>query len=556
MTARRDDILLDVRNLDLGVRPALSIARDVSFTVSPGEIVALVGESGSGKTMVARAVLDLLPSPVAATGGQVTFGGQDLSGMTARSIRSVRGARIGMVFQEPMTSLNPALTIGRQLEEGLKLHTKLKPAERKARILAMLDRVGIAEGEKCLKAFPHQFSGGMRQRIMLASVMLLKPALLVADEPTTALDALVQRDVLELMVELTRENGTAILLISHDLSMVARYADKVVVMHQGEVVEQGRTEDILLSPRHDYTRKLLDAMPRRQPARPASRTESPIVEVRDMTVDYPGRRRMFGKEPGKRAVDGVSLAVLPGETVAVVGGSGSGKTTLGRSIIGLVKPSGGGVLFDGVDPFGGGRDRVANFRAGCQIIFQDPYSSLDPRMRVGAIVAEALRHQQGLDATAKQRRVSEVLAEVGLDDGYADRFPHQLSGGQRQRVAIARAIVRKPSFIIADEPVSALDMTVQKQILELFARLQRQYGFACLFISHDLGAVEQVADRVLVMQHGKIVESGPRDAVFDRPEHPYTRRLLSAIPALEPMPGGGFRLRNRHAVDADRLAAG
>jgi peptide/nickel transport system ATP-binding protein len=548
MTTGTDDALLSIEDLRLEAGLGRVIAEDVAFAVRPGEIVAVVGESGSGKTMVARAVLGLLPPPVVATAGRIVFEGRDLRTLPGSAMRRVRGARIGMVFQEPMTSLNPALTIGRQLDEGLRLHTSLRSAERRERIVAMLGRIGIDDPDRCLAAYPHEFSGGMRQRIMLASVMLLKPALLVADEPTTALDALVQRDVLELMVELTRENGTSVLLISHDLSMVARYADRVVVMYRGRIVEQGATDAILLSPRHDYTRKLLEALPRRGRARAVPTAEGAVIEVRNLTVDYPGRAGLFRKGRPKRAVDGVSLSVLPGETVAVVGGSGSGKTTLGRAIIGLIRPSGGEILFRGRSVMGGGGSR--EYRHGCQIVFQDPYSSLDPRMQVGAIVAEPLRLVPDLSAAERAERVRRVLSDVGLDADYADRFPHQLSGGQRQRVAIARAIVRRPAFVVADEPVSALDMTVQKQILRLFGDLQERYGFACLFISHDLAAVEQVADRVLVMKDGRIVEAGSRDDVFDRPQHPYTRRLLSAIPTLEPLPEGGFRLSVRHGQEA------
>ncbi len=537
--------LLSVEGLRLTVaRSNLEVVRDVSFTVAPGEIVGIVGESGSGKTLAARAIMGLEPPGIRRTAGTIRFEARDIAQLSSGELRKLRGARIGMVFQEPMTSLNPSMLIGRQLDEGLALHGSLSAEERRNLILDMLRRVGIKDPEGALKAYPHQFSGGMRQRIMLASVMLLQPALLVADEPTTALDAVVQRDVLELMVELTRARGTAVLMISHDLSMVARYTDRIIVMCKGEIVEQGTTQDLLRQPRHPYTQKLLAAMPRRLPARSLPATAQPIVEVRDLVVDYSGRQGFFRKEPGKRALHGIDLAIRPREVVALVGGSGSGKTTLGRAIAGLLTPSGGEIRYAGrsILPGSEGWDE---YRLNCQMVFQDPYSSLDPRMTIGALVREALRHVPNMSGREKTERVHEVLREVGLGEAYADRYPHELSGGQRQRVAIARAVVRRPAFVIADEPVSALDVTVRAQVLDLFADLQQRHGFSCLFISHDLGVVEQVADRVIVMQDGRIVEEGSRDAIFDRPQHPYTRQLLSAIPALETTASGGVRLKWR-----------
>ncbi len=486
--------------------------------------------------------MGFLPTAVERERGVIRFAGEDVMSMSGKDLRALRGSRIGMVFQEPMTSLNPSMLIGRQLDEGLALHRNLTSDQRRSLIVDMLERVGLGDPEGALNAYPHQFSGGMRQRIMLASVMLLKPALLLADEPTTALDAVVQRDVMELMVDLTKANETAVLLISHDLGMVARYCSRIVVMCQGDVVEQGASDDILARPQHPYTRKLLSAMPHRQPARPLAHDGTPIVSVRELVVDYPGRGGFLRRTAAaKRALHGISIDVRPGEVVAVVGGSGSGKTTLGQSIAGLVKPTGGDILFNGRSI---ARSDAAyrNYRLNCQMVFQDPYSSLDPRMTVGQLVGEPLRLVGDIRGPQKKARVAEVLAEVGMKDGFAERYPHELSGGQRQRVAIARAIVRRPSFIIADEPVSALDVTVRAQVLELFDDLQKRHGFSCLFISHDLGVVEQVADRVIVMQDGRIVEEGPRDAIFDNPRHAYTRRLLAAVPGLESTETGGVRL--------------
>ncbi|CAB5512910.1 Glutathione import ATP-binding protein GsiA [Achromobacter anxifer] len=537
--------LVSVSNLSLTVGAGgREIVSGVSFEVAPGEMVGIVGESGSGKTQAARAIMGLTPSPLVVAGGSIKFEDVEVTKGAPAALRKLRGARIGMVFQEPMTSLNPSMPIGRQLDEGLKLHRKdLSAAARRERILEMLRRVGIRDPKGAMEAWPHEFSGGMRQRMMLASVMLLEPALLIADEPTTALDAVVQRDVLELMVDLTREHNTAVLMISHDLPMVARYTERMVVMQHGKVLETGATAAILERPQHPYTRKLLDAMPRRLPARQVGK-EAPIVEVKNLVVDYAGHQRLFSRTGAKRALGGIDLHVRPREVVAVVGGSGSGKTTLGRAIAGLLAPTSGQILFRGQSV----SRRSASwrdYRLNCQMVFQDPYSSLDPRMTIGQLVGEGLRMLDDMPAADKRRRVDEVLAEVGLGSEYAKRYPHEMSGGQRQRVAIARAIVRRPAFVIADEPVSALDVTVRAQVLDLFADLQERHGFSCLFISHDLGVVEQVADRVVVMRDGGIVEQGSRDAVFDQPQEEYTRSLLSAIPALEATDTGGVRLRWR-----------
>lgn len=537
--------LVTVSNLSLTVgRGGREIVSGVSFEVAPGEMVGIVGESGSGKTQAARAIMGLTPPPLVVAGGSIRFEGVEVTQASPAALRKLRGARIGMVFQEPMTSLNPSMPIGRQLDEGLKLHRRdLSTAQRRERILEMLRRVGIRDPKAAVEAWPHEFSGGMRQRMMLASVMLLEPALLIADEPTTALDAVVQRDVLELMVDLTREHNTAVLMISHDLPMVARYTERMVVMQHGKVLETGTTAGILERPRHPYTRKLLDAMPRRLPARPPIQ-EAPIVEVRNLVVDYAGHQRLFSRTGAKRALNGIDLHVKPREVVAVVGGSGSGKTTLGRAIAGLLALTSGQILFRD-QPVSRRSPAWRDYRLTCQMVFQDPYSSLDPRMTIGELVGEGLRMLVDMPAADKRRRVDEVLAEVGLGSEYAKRFPHELSGGQRQRVAIARAVVRRPSFVIADEPVSALDVTVRAQVLDLFADLQERHGFSCLFISHDLGVVEQVADRVVVMRDGGIVEQGTRDTVFDQPREEYTRSLLSAIPALESTETGGVRLRWR-----------
>ncbi len=536
--------LLAVNGLSLalthGGRPLVD---NVSFSLAPGEIVAIVGESGSGKTLTARAIIGLEPPAVRRSAGSIIFEGRDVTTMTPDQLRELRGNRIGFVFQEPMTSLNPSMRIGRQMEEGLILHTTSSADGRRDRMVDMLKRVGITDPDRALNAYPHEFSGGMRQRIMLASVMLLKPSLVIADEPTTALDAVVQRDVLDLMVDLTRDYQTAVLMISHDLPMVAGYTRHVIVMSEGKVVEQGPTADLLAAPKHPYSRKLLSAMPRRLPARPPSE-DRPVVEVENLIVDYASRFSLFSRgAAAHRALHGISLQVRPRETLAVVGGSGSGKTTLGRAIAGLLKPSDGSIRFRG-RPIAKGEAGWSDYRSNCQMVFQDPYSSLDPRMIVSQLVAEALR-TTSMTSAEKRERVTEVLEEVGLGATFAERYPHELSGGQRQRIAIARAVVRRPAFVIADEPVSALDVTVRAQILKLFAELQDRHGFSCLFISHDLGVVEQVADRVIVMHQGRIVEEGTRDSIFDHPAEAYTRRLLSAIPFLETTASGGVEVKWR-----------
>ena len=501
-----------------------------SLSVAAGECVAIVGESGSGKTMATRAILDLLPAEVRRITGDIAFMGRSIADLPPGEMRRIRGGEVGMVFQEPMTSLNPSMTIGRQIEEALRLHRPMAADEQREACIAMLRRVRIADPEACMASYPHEFSGGMRQRIMLASVMLLKPKLLIADEPTTALDTLSQREVMDVMAELAAECGTAVILITHNLGLVARYAARAIVLEKGRTVEQGSARQILNAPEHPYTRRLVSSLPRRAPARPLP--SGTMLTIDDLVVSF--RRR--GRRESFRAVDGVSLTVAPGETVAVVGGSGSGKTTLGRAALGLTGISAGTIRFDGIDPFTRDRNAQAAFRRATQLVFQDPYSSLDPRMRVRDIVGQPLRHHPELSAEARHARIDEILAETGLTE-LADRYPHQMSGGQRQRVAIGRAVVTHPRFVVADEPVSALDATIQAQVLRLFASLQQRHGFACLFISHDLGVVEQIADRVLVMHAGRIVEQGARDAIFDHPAHEFTREMLAATPTLDAATG-------------------
>ncbi len=525
-------LTIDKLRIEVDVPDGKVLLEGLDVELAAGERLAIVGESGSGKTLATRAIPGLLAPGVRRTSGSIIFEGRDLTALSEDELRKVRGAGIGLVFQEPMTSLNPAMPIGMQLAEGLKLHRGLDDAEVKRRSIDMLERVQIKDAERCLARYPHEFSGGMRQRIMLASVLLLQPKLLIADEPTTALDTLSQREVLQLMVALTREMGTALLLITHDLGLVAQYTDRVIVLEKGVLVEAGQTSEVLAHPKHPYTAKLVGSLPRRSQGREAIPEEAPVLlSIEQAVVDYPGKVGLFRAGAPKRVIDGVDLRVQEGEIVALVGASGSGKTTLGRAAMGLKSLAGGAIRFDGRDIARLGRSETHRFRRDAQLVFQDPFSSLPPHLRIGEIVGAALRHIPDMTTAEKRDRISATLEEVGLA-GFENRRPHQMSGGQRQRVAIARAIASRPRLIVADEPVSALDLTIQLQVLTLLQKLQRDRGFACLFITHDLAVVEQIADRVIVMESGRIVEQGTTEAVFAAPAHEYTRRLIDASPAL------------------------
>jgi len=540
--SRGGETLLSVRDLSVSFDAPggeVRAVRHVSFDIGRGETVALVGESGSGKSVTALSIVQLLSYPPARhPSGSIHFRSDQLLGARERLLRVIRGNRIAMIFQEPMTSLNPLHTIEKQINEVLLVHKRLGRRAARARTLELLRLVGLPEAASRLGAYPHQLSGGQRQRVMIAMALANEPDLLIADEPTTALDVTIQAQILRLLRDLRDRFGMALLLITHDLGIVRKMADRVCVMTQGEIVEAGSTEEIFARPQHAYTRRLLEAEPRGEPHRAVEGVPS-IVDGRDLRVWFPLKGGVLRRTVGHiKAVDGVSLTVREGHTVGVVGESGSGKTTLGLALLRLVR-SKGSIQFAGRDIQGLSSRALRPLRREMQIVFQDPYGSLSPRLSVGQIVEEGLR-VHGIGATAEERRrfIEHALIEVGLDPETRDRYPHEFSGGQRQRIAIARAMVLKPRLVVLDEPTSALDMSVQAQIVDLLRELQRRHNLAYLFISHDLRVVRALSEEVLVMREGRIVERGPAAQIFAEPREPYTRALMAAAFDLE-------------AVDAD-----
>ena len=535
--------LLEIDRLAVSFRledREVEAVRGVSLAVDRGETAALVGESGSGKSVTALSVLQLLPYPRARhPGGSVRFDGRELLGAPPAVLRALRGDRVSMVFQEPMTSLNPLHTVERQISETLTLHKGLAPAAARARCLELLELVRIPEPERRLRSWPHQLSGGQRQRVMIAMALANEPDLLIADEPTTALDVTVQAQILRLLADLQRDFGMAILLITHDLTIVRNIADRVHVMTGGEIVEHGETARVFDSPRHPYTRKLLAARPSAEPP-PADDGAPEAMACEDLRVWFPIRRGVLRRAVGHvKAVDGVSLTLRAGQTVGVVGESGSGKTTLGMALLRLVS-SEGVVRFDGRDLAGLRSRALRPLRREMQAVFQDPFSSLSPRLDVYRIVEEGMRvHGVGRDYRERRQLAAEALAEVGIDPLAMDRYPHEFSGGQRQRIAIARALVLEPRFLLLDEPTSALDMTVQARIVDLLRALQRRRRLAYLFISHDLRVVRALANHVVVLRDGRVVEQGPARAVFDAPRTDYTRALMAAAFEIRALETGG-----------------
>ncbi len=525
--------LLSVSNLSVTFRTPgapFQAVRGASFDIHKGEALALVGESGSGKSVTALSILQLLPYPLAShpAGSSIRFAGQELIGAPEPTLRALRGKRIGMIFQEPMTSLNPLHSIERQLGEMIALHQPLGRTQVKERILELLDLVELDRLKDRLSAYPHELSGGQRQRVMIAMALANNPDLLIADEPTTALDVTVQAQILELLESLKQKLGMALLLITHDLSIVERMADRLCVMKSGEIVEQNGRQALFENPAHDYTKLLLAARPRGEAVAP--RPEAPVVlEGRDIRVHFARPKMLWGRqaEPVK-AVDGVNVLCRAGQTLGIVGESGSGKTTLGLALLRLL-PSTGVLTFEGKPLNGLPPAALRTLRARLQIVFQDPFGALSPRMSVAQIIGEGLAvHQPGTDAAAREDRVIEALRDVRLDPDTRHRYPHEFSGGQRQRIAIARALVLRPSFIVLDEPTSALDVSVQAQIVDLLRDLQLRYDLSYLFISHDLRVVRAMAHEIIVMKDGKVVESGPTARIFDSPRQDYTRALMEA----------------------------
>jgi peptide/nickel transport system ATP-binding protein len=538
-----------------------SVVRNVSFDIAPKETVALVGESGSGKSVSALSIMRLTPLGSSKVEGSVKLSGRELVTLPEAQMREVRGNEIAMIFQEPMTSLNPVLTIGFQIAEALMLHRGLSRSAAEAEVVRLLEKVRIPAAKARFHDYPHRFSGGMRQRVMIAMALACKPKLLIADEPTTALDVTIQAQILELIKLLQEEEGMSVLFITHDMGVVAEIADRTVVMYNGEQVETGRTEDIFANPQKPYTKALLSAVPRlgsmegrKRPMRfpvvdrktglsdvpeetadTVAASERPVLEVANLTTRFEIRSGLLGGVTGRvHAVENVSFSLLSGETLALVGESGCGKSTTGRSVMRLIEPLSGSVLLDGEDVLKLDQKMLRECRARMQMIFQDPFASLNPRMTVGTAIAEPLLINKLANRREAQEKVADLLERVGLQPDMASRFPHEFSGGQRQRVAIARALAVEPRLVVADEAVSALDVSVKAQVINLMLELQERMKLAYLFISHDMAVVERVSHRVAVMYLGEIVEIGPREAIFGNPQHPYTRRLLAAVPVADP----------------------
>jgi microcin C transport system ATP-binding protein len=511
--------------------------RGVSFAIAKGETVALVGESGSGKSVTALSILQLLPYPTAwHPKGSIKFRGKEMIGASQRDLMQVRGNRVSMIFQEPMSSLNPLHTIEKQINEVLFLHKGLTRDAARNRTLELLKLVGIPNAEKRLDAYPHQLSGGQRQRVMIAMALANEPDLLIADEPTTALDVTIQAQILKLLKDLQARFGMALLLITHDLSIVHKMADRVCVMTKGQIVEAGDVEEVFTNPQHSYTRHLLASEPKGQPVQ-ADPAAPLLLETEELKVHFPIKAGVFRRTVGYiKAVDGITIRLREGHTIGVVGESGSGKTTLGLALLKLEK-SAGPIRFAGKPIEGLSASQVRPLRREMQIVFQDPYSSLSPRMSVAQIIEEGLKvHKLGKTDDERQTMIDQVLRDVGLDASMRDRYPHEFSGGQRQRIAIARAMVLRPRFVVLDEPTSALDMSVQAQIVDLLRDLQRKHRLTYLFISHDLKVVRAMADEVIVLKDGKVIEHGPAAQIFRNPQDPYTKALISAALNLETAP--------------------
>lgn len=525
--------LLSVKNLDVSFKTSERVfhaVKDVSFDVEEAQTMALVGESGSGKSVTAMSIMQLLPYPLASHSAQssIEFNGEELVGKNDGFMRHIRGSQIGMIFQEPMTALNPLHSIERQIGEVLRLHQKMSESEARKRVLELLDMVQLPIMKQRLKAYPHELSGGQRQRIMIAMALANNPELLIADEPTTALDVTVQAEILELLEELQRDLKMAMLLITHDLSIVEKFADDVCIMKHGQIIEQGKAKIVFAAPKKDYSKKLLGAMPKGVAKKPKDGATQ-IIQGTNIKVHFPSKKSFFGKvTEWVKAVDGIDVEIKAGHTVGVVGESGSGKSTLGFALLRLLNGQ-GNIQFDGRDISTFGRKDMTPLRADMQVVFQDPFSALSPRMSVADIIGEGLKiHRPDLDAQGRDDLVVQALKDVHLDPETRHRYPHEFSGGQRQRIAIARAMVLQPKFVVLDEPTSALDVSVQAEVIDLLRELQEKHNLAYLFISHDLRVVRAMAHDLIVMQNGKVVESGKAEDIFNAPKESYTKTLLEA----------------------------
>jgi peptide/nickel transport system ATP-binding protein len=587
--------VLEVRNLsvDFGVdKKWVPAAIGLNYEVHAGEVLAIVGESGSGKSASSMALLGLLPSN-SRVSGSVRLAGNELLGVNEANIRAVRGKEVAVIFQEPMTALNPVYTVGAQIVETVRLHSEVSPEEAKQRALRMLELVELPDPEKAFRSYPHQLSGGQRQRAMIAQSLSCDPKLLIADEPTTALDVTVQAEILDLMRNLRNKLDSAIVLITHDMGVVADLADRIAVMRRGVIVETGTAAEIFHNPQHEYTKALLAAVPhlgqggadsvaevdvtaalaaathadlvsipedellRRERANAAALAAAeaakpvgePVLELRDVAIEYPKQ----GRVPAFRAVEGANLVIYPGQVVGLVGESGSGKTTIGRAAVGLLPVAAGTMKVVGQDISAAKRNgrQLHDMRRHVGMVFQDPSSSLNPRLPIGESIGEPMFLAKEARGAELQKRIEELLDQVELPRDYRNRYPHELSGGQKQRVGIARALSLKPKLMVADEPTSALDVSVQAKVLDLFQNLQKELGFACLFVTHDLAVVDVLADRICVMQRGRIVEQGTRDQILRNPQEPYTQRLLAAVPLPDPE-----KQRERRELRAQLLAAG
>lgn len=555
--------LLQINNLCIDFitdRETTNAVKHLSLTVNSGEILALVGESGSGKSVTSLSILQLLPAPPAKYSGTITFndGEQeyDLLRLSPKGLQSLRGNSIAMIFQEPMTSLNPVMSCGNQVAEVLLQHKKISTAEAKHQTIEWFTKVKLPHPEKMWSRYPHQLSGGQKQRVMIAMAMCCNPALLICDEPTTALDVTVQKTILELIKELQQEHNMGVIFITHDLGVVADIAHRVAIMYRGEIVEQGTKQDVFTAPQHQYTRALIACRPALHPQgerlptvsefldgkrentgvlrNVISASNEVLAEVKNLTVQFPVAHNLFGKTTASyTAVDGVDFQLYKGETLGLVGESGCGKTTLGRTLLKLIEPTSGTIHINGEDVTAWKGEKLKNLRQSVQLIFQDPYSSLNPRLTIGAALAEPIKNS-GIEKnkTAQRQRVAELLDQVALPSSYANRYPHQFSGGQRQRIVIARALALNPGLLVCDESVSALDVSVQAQVLNLLNDLKTDLGLTMLFISHDLSVVRYMSDRIMVMKDGKIVERGAAEEVYNNPQTDYTKSLLAAIPKV------------------------